>query len=64
MYSIKRTHSQDPDFRKLVQGLNEDLAIRNGEANDFFMQFNGLDGLDCVVVAYEADVAVGCGAAK
>ena len=36
MYTIKRTNSDNLDFQKLVIELDKDLAIKNGEANDFF----------------------------
>lgn len=64
MLTLQRTTSEDLSFRELVAALNADLAVRNGDANDFFAQFNGLAGLECVVIAYESGIAVGCGAAK
>jgi putative acetyltransferase len=64
MYTIKRTNSDNLDFQKLVIELDKDLAIRNGETNHFFAQYNKIDLIQNVVVAYEADKAVGCGAMK
>lgn len=64
MHTIKRTNSDNLDFQKLVHELDKDLAIKNGEANDFFAQYNKIDSIQNVVVAYEADKAVGCGAIK
>ena len=64
MHTIKRTNSDNLDFQKLVHELDKDLAIKNGEANDFFAQYNKIDLIQNVVVAYEADKAVGCGAIK
>lgn len=61
---IKRTTSEHEDFRKLVAELDKDLAVKNGEANDFFVQFNKIDLIRNVVVAYEEDEPVGCGAIK
>lgn len=64
MLVAKRTNSNDTDFITLVAELNKDLAVRNGESNDFFMQFNNIDLINHVVLIYENEVAVGCGAMK
>lgn len=65
MYQIIRTNSDNVDFQKLVLELDKDLALRNGDSNDFFAQYNKIDLINNVVVAYEeADKAVGCGAMK
>ena len=59
---LKRTISDDPDFRRLVTQLDEFLAEIEGEEHAYYSQFNGLDGIPYAVVAYEVDQAVGCGA--
>ncbi|MEL1244905.1 GNAT family N-acetyltransferase [Flavobacterium sp. DGU11] len=64
MIALKRTTSEDTDFQNLVRELDKDLAIRDGEEHDFFHQFNKIDMLKHVVVAYKDEVAVGCGAIK
>lgn len=64
MYSFKRTNSDNLDFQKLVLELDKDLAIRNGDTNDFFAQYNKIDLIKHVVIAYEEGQAVGCGAMK
>lgn len=64
MYNIKRTDSADPDFQMLVIDLDKDLAIRDGEDHSFFAQFNKITMIKHVVIAYENDKAVGCGAIK
>lgn len=61
---LKRTNSEDFDFVELVAKLDKDLAIRDGDEHAFFAQFNKIDMIKHVVVAYENDVAVGCGAIK
>jgi putative acetyltransferase len=61
---IKRTNSDNPDFVILVGELDKDLAIRDGDDYSFYAQFNKLNSIKHVVVAYENDVAVGCGAIK
>lgn len=64
MYTLKRTNSDNQDFQKLVFELDKDLAIKNGATNSFFAQYNKIDLIKHVVVAYEASTAVGCGAIK
>ncbi len=64
MTKIKRTSSADIDFQNLVSLLDQDLAIRNGEENSFYAQYNKIDALKNVVVYYEGKIAVGCGAFK
>lgn len=64
MYSFKRTNSDNLDFQELVLELDKDLAIRNGETNAFFAQYNKIDLIKHVVIAYEENQAVGCGAMK
>ena len=59
-----RTHSKDPDFLKLVRELNAELAVRDGADHAFYSQYNTLDAIQHVVLAYMGDRAVGCGAFK
>lgn len=63
-FKIKRTNSENEDFRNLIDALDKYLAVRNGEANDFFVQHNKVDLIRHVVVVYENNLAVGCGAIK
>ncbi|MDW8853097.1 GNAT family N-acetyltransferase [Flavobacterium sp. MMLR14_040] len=62
MITLKRTNSDDLDFINLVALLDKDLAIRDGEDHGFYNQFNKIDKIKHVVVFYENDIAVGCGA--
>ena len=64
MYILKRTNSDDSDFQKLVVELDKDLAIRDGDDHAFYDQFNKIDAIKYVIVIYEDEVAVGCGAIK
>lgn len=64
MITLKRTTSDDTDFQKLVKELDVELAIRDGDEHSFYAQFNKIDAIKHVVVAYENDEAVGCGAIK
>jgi GNAT superfamily N-acetyltransferase len=60
----RRTDFGDPDFRTLVAALDRELAARDGADHGFYDQFNGIEGLDRVVVACSGGVPVGCGALK
>lgn len=64
MISFKQTDSSHTDFAKLVAELDADLAKRDGEDHAFYSQFNSLESLQHVVICYENDVAIGCGAIK
>jgi GNAT superfamily N-acetyltransferase len=64
MLSLTRTDSANPDFRSLVALLDHDLAVRDGADHGFYAQFNKVDAIRHVVVAYQDGEAVGCGAFK
>ena len=59
-----RTNSDHPDFRALVALLDKDLSIRDAEEHAFYAQFNKVDAIKEVIVAYQNDIAVGCGSIK
>jgi len=59
-----RTTSEHEDFIDLVRHLDADLAERDGKDHSFYAQFNKLDKIKHVVVAYDDDEPVGCGAIK
>lgn len=62
--TLIRTNSDNVDFRQLVAMLDADLAIRDGAEHSFYAQFNKIDNIRQVIVAYENGEAVGCGAIK
>ncbi|QCX39824.1 GNAT family N-acetyltransferase [Aureibaculum algae] len=64
MVKLIRTNSANKDFIELVKLLDADLAIRDGEDHDFYNQFNKLDSINHVVVLYENEIPIGCGAVK
>lgn len=64
MIKIIRTNSENQDFIQLVKHLDADLAERNGQDHSFYAQFNKIDKIKYVVVAYEDGEPVGCGAIK
>lgn len=59
-----RTNSENADFINLVVKLDAFLKITDGDEHDFYNQFNHIDTLKHVVVFYENELAVGCGAIK
>jgi len=64
MINLVRTNSDNLHFRDLVALLDRDLQIRDGDEHSFYAQFNKIDKIRHVVVAYENGEAVGCGAIK
>lgn len=64
MIKLKRFNKPEEDFVNLVQQLDAGLAITDGADNSFYDQFNGIEHLRNIVVAYKDDKPVGCGAFK
>jgi putative acetyltransferase len=64
MIRIIRTDSDNQDFLKLVKYLDADLAERDGNDHSFYAQFNKIDNIKHIVVAYENNKPVGCGVIK
>ncbi|WP_025743049.1 GNAT family N-acetyltransferase [Aquimarina pacifica] len=64
MIKLLRTDSKHQDFISLVVDLDKYLAVTDGEDHAFYDQFNKIGAIKYVVIAYENDVAVGCGAIK
>jgi putative acetyltransferase len=59
-----RTNSTNKDFVALVKELDKYLAITDGDDHDFYDQFNKIDAINYVIVAYLDGKPVGCGAIK
>lgn len=64
MIQLIRTDSENPHFVELVKHLDADLAEKDGDEHSFFAQFNGLDKIKFVVLAYAYGKPLGCGAIK
>jgi len=62
--TLTRTDSDNSDFIQLVRLLDADLATRDGNEHSFYAQFNKIDKIRHVVVAFENNLPVGCGAIK
>ena len=64
MIRLIRTNSEDPVFVNLVRDLDIELALVDGEDHSFYSQFNKIDKIRYVVVAFDDEKPVGCGAIK
>jgi putative acetyltransferase len=64
MTRLVRTDSEDKDFITLVRLLDTELAIVDGEDHTFYSQFNTIDKIRYVVLAYSGEKPLGCGAIK
>ncbi len=64
MITLIRTDSENPDFIDLVVHLDAYLSEKDGDEHAFYNQFNKIDKITHVIVAYHADKPVGCGAIK
>ena len=64
MNNIVRSNSTNPDFISLVQQLDIDLAKRDGNDHAFYHQFNSIQSLNHVVIVYDHEIAISCGAFK
>jgi putative acetyltransferase len=61
---LKRTDPSDKDFIDLVRCLDVELAERDGSDHAYYAQFNTIDVIKHVIVAYSDERAVSCGAIK
>ncbi len=64
MVKIIRSDSAHPDFIELVKYLDADLAERDGTEHSFYDQFNKIATIKNVVVVYENNQPIACGAIK
>jgi GNAT superfamily N-acetyltransferase len=64
MIHLIRSDSAHPDFLELVKLLDAELAVRDGDDHSFYHQFNKLEGINHVLLAYENEIVIGCGALK
>jgi GNAT superfamily N-acetyltransferase len=63
-FRTERTDAQNEDFKSLVEILDAELTIRDGDDHDFYHQFNGLADIKYVVLVYQDNIPVACGAIK
>lgn len=62
--TLLRTDNTSEDFRALVTLLDAHLAVTDEDEHDFYHQYNGLDQIKHVVMAYDGDEPLACGAFK
>ena len=64
MTACQRTDSDNPDFQKLVEQLDAYLRILDGDDHHFYAQLNKTDSIKHVIVVYQNEEPVGCGAIR
>lgn len=64
MLKLIKTNSTHPDFIDLVKYLDAYLAEKDGAEHAFYAQYNKVDLIKHVVIAYENNLPIGCGAIK
>lgn len=64
MLQLIRTNSSHQAFILLVKELDAYLREKDGSEHPFYHQFNRLDDIRQVVIAYFGDQPVGCGAIR
>lgn len=64
MIKLIRTDSENKDFIGLVKLLDAELAELDGDEHVFYAQLNKTDKIKTVIVAYEDDKPISCGAIR
>jgi len=64
MITCIQTTSANLDFQQLVKLLDAHLREKDGDEHSFYAQYNKIDAIKHVIVAYQDEVPVGCGAIK
>lgn len=64
MDTLIRTSPTNKDFQLLVNLLDQELAISDGEDHAFYDQFNKSDHIKFAIIIYQDLKPVGCGAIK
>lgn len=64
MIKLVRTNSENKDFVNLVNYLNAYLKIVDGDDHAFYNQYNNIDVLKHVVMAYKDEIPLACGTFK
>ena len=64
MVRLIRTDSENKDFIDLVKLLDAELAELDGDEHVFYAQLNKTDKIKHVILAYENDKPISCGAIR
>ena len=62
MKRIIRTDNKNLEFQALIAELDAYLKTTDGEDHEFYNRFNSLKKINNVVVAFQNEQAIGCGA--
>lgn len=61
---LVRSDSANADFRALIPHLDRELRDNDGDEADYYVQYNQVDDIKYVVIAYYDGDPTGCGALK
>jgi putative acetyltransferase len=61
---IKRTNSENNDFKNLTQMLDADLNSRYGSLQSEYNKYNKIELIETLVIAYDNEIPIGCGCFK
>lgn len=64
MLKLLRTNAENKDFKFLVEKLDAELKILDGEEHVFYAQLNKTSDLNQVVLVFENDICIACGAIR
>lgn len=64
MLTLLRTNAENNDFKFLVEKLDAELKILDGEEHLFYAQLNKTNDLSQVVLVFENDSCIACGALR
>ena len=64
MVQLVRSDSRNKDFIQLVEALDKDLSLRDGEDHAHYAPLNQIQNINQVVVAYNDSKAMACGGLK
>ena len=64
MIKLTRTDSENKDFIALVNLLDAELAELDGDEHVFYAQLNKTNKIKTVIVAYQNDKPISCGAIR
>ena len=64
MIHLIRTNNHHEDFKLLVIELDKELKIGDGDDHTFYAQYNKSDNIKYVLVAYDQELPIACGAIK
>ena len=64
MIELKKTNSDNEEFRKLIGELDKELWSRYADTQAVYDQYNKIENNQNVILAYKDGLAVGCGCFK